>query len=454
MTTPRLKKLLTILLPACALLAAGMAWYATRIPASSFDDVNHVETPSAELLQHGEYLARLSDCIACHSTPSGKPFAGGMEMATPMGSIFATNITPDKTTGIGEYSLADFDRALRKGVARDGHRLYPAMPYPSYAKLADEDVRALYAYFQHGVTPVTQPNKPGDIPWPLNMRWPLAFWNGIFTDSSPYQAQPSRDALWNRGAYIVQGPGHCGSCHTPRGYAMHETGLDDGNPQYLSGALLDGWYAPSLRGDMNTGLGRWSEPEIAQFLRTGRNKHAVVFGSMTDAFNNSTQFMTDDDLRAVSHYLKSLPGDPKKDGLPWQYDPSTHQSLTINQRLSIPGAQTFMSKCSACHGQDGRGQGQWIPPLAGSASSLSKINASSINITLNGSSRVVADGIPDVYRMPPFRNQLSDQEIADVLSFIRTSWGNQGGNVTAPEVKALRERTNPASSNVIILQMR
>lgn len=458
MTKLRYKNVLAILLLVCLVVgggvAAGVAWFVTRTPPSPFDGVASTETASAELIRRGEYVARLGDCVACHSTPNSKPFAGGLEMATPMGSIFATNITPDKETGIGNYSLADFDRALRHGVARDGHRLYPAMPYPSYAKLSNDDVRALYAYFLHEVRPVKQENKPSEIPWPLSLRWPLALWNGVFTDPRPYQSQNSDDMLWSRGAYIVEGAGHCGSCHTPRGPAMNEKALDGSHPLYLSGALLDGWYAPSLRGDANTGLGRWSEDDIVRFLKTGRNKHAVVFGSMAEAFNNSTQFMVDDDLKAVARYLKSLPGDRKRDGDPWQYDATAIEALGPGQRLRVPGAQTFAAKCSACHGQDGRGQGQWIPPLAGSASSMARENASSINVTLNGSGRVVANGVPDAYRMPPFRNQLSDQEMADVLTFVRTSWGNRGGAVKAEEVKDLRERTDPASSNVIVLQMR
>ncbi|MFJ3054441.1 c-type cytochrome [Herbaspirillum sp. NPDC087042] len=453
MTISRSKKAVAIFL-LCLVVAVGVATFVKRTPPSPFDVPSPAGGTSGDLIRKGEYLARLSDCVACHSTPKGKPFSGGLEMATPLGVIFATNITPDVETGIGRYSLADFDRALRHGVAHDGRRLYPAMPYPSYAKLNDEDVQALYAYFMHDVSAVNQKNKESDIPWPLNMRWPLALWNTVFTDSQPYQPQPSRDALWNRGAYLVEGAGHCGSCHTPRGVAMNEKGLDGGHPLYLSGALLDGWYAPSLRGDRNIGIGRWSEAEIVQFLKTGRNNHAVVFGSMADAFNNSTQFMSNEDLSAIARYLKSLPGDPKRDGDPWQYDASTNAFLTAERRLSIRGAQTFMAKCSACHGADGRGQGQWIPPLAGSASSMAKEDASSINVTLNGSARVVADGVADGYRMPPFRNQLSDAEIADVLSFVRTAWGNKGGEVKSEDVKKLRDRTNPASSNPIVLQMR
>jgi len=454
MTKSCIKNTLAILLSASIVVAACIAWFASRTPASPFDGVADTGRPPAELIRYGEYVARLGDCVACHSTPSSAPFSGGLEMATPMGAIFATNITPDGATGIGAYTLADFDRALRHGVARDGHRLYPAMPYPSYSKLADDDVRALYAYFMHSVQPVRQANKRSDIPWPLNMRWPLVLWDAVFTEPGAYQSKASADSQWNRGAYLVQGLGHCGSCHTPRGVAMNERALDERSELYLAGADLDGWYAPSLRGDTNTGLGRWSEDDVFRFLRTGRNPHAVVFGSMADVFNNSTQYMTDDDLHAIARYLKSLSGNPERDSVPRQYDAAANDRLVLDHRMKVPGAQTFMAKCSACHGIDGRGQGQWIPPLAGAASLMADTPVSSINVTLNGSGRIVVRGVPDAYRMPPFRQQLSDQEIADLLTFVRASWGNRGRAVNVDEVKHLRERTTPASSNVIVLQMR
>ncbi|QXI14541.1 c-type cytochrome [Pseudomonas zeae] len=434
----------------CLVAAGLLAWYVTHEPVSRLE--NHqiaVADIDPALVARGEYVARLSDCVACHSVPGGAPFAGGLEMATPLGSIHATNITPDTETGIGHYSLADFDRAVRHGVAPDRRRLYPAMPYPSYAKLSDDDVRALYAFFMKGVAPVKQANIPSAIPFPLNLRWPIALWNGVFVDAEPYVAKPSQDEQWNRGAYLVQGAGHCGSCHTPRGLAFNEKALDEAGKPYLAGALLDGWYAPSLRDDHNTGLGRWSEPEIVQFLKTGRNKHAVVYGSMTEAFNNSTQFMSDDDLTAIAHYLKSLPGDRQRDGEPWQY-----QAVSAAQRLDSPGAHTYVTRCASCHGLDGKGQSEWMPPLAGATSALAKESASAINITLNGSQRVVAAGVPDAYRMPAFREQLSDQQIAEVLTFMRSTWGNQSTAVDAQTVGKLREHTDPASSSPIILQMR
>ena len=431
---------------ACLVAAGLLAWYATRQPASPFAQEQAASVDPSQV-SRGEYVARLSDCVACHSLAGKTPFAGGLEMATPLGTIHATNITPDHDTGIGAYSLADFDRAVRHGVAPGGRRLYPAMPYPSYAKLSDDDIRALYTFFMHGVQPAKQPNIPSDIPWPLNLRWPIALWNGVFAPTATYAAKPSQDALWNRGAYIVQGPGHCGSCHTPRGLAFNEKALDESGAPFLAGALLDGWYAPSLRQDHNTGLARWSEPQIVQFLKTGRNLHAVVYGSMAEAFNNSTQFMQDEDLAAIARYLKSLPGDPRRDGTPWQYvNADTHQD--------IPGAHTYATRCASCHGLDGKGQPEWMPPLAGATSALAKENASAINITLNGSQRIITAGVPDAYRMPAFREQLSDEEIAQVLSYVRSTWGNHGDAVDAKAVGKLRGHTDPASSSPIILQMR
>jgi alcohol dehydrogenase (quinone), cytochrome c subunit len=424
-------------------------------PASPFEASSGESGAAAqELVQRGAYFARVSDCIACHSIPNKAPFSGGLAMQTPMGTIFATNITPDKQTGIGAYSLADFDRAVRRGVAKDGHRLYPAMPYPSYAKLKDEDVRALYAYFMNGVRPANVPNRPTTIPWPLNMRWPLALWNVAFAPSNTYEIKDAASAdrdMWNRGAYLVQSAGHCGACHTPRGVAMNEKGVDEGSTTFLAGAVIDGWFAPSLRGDANTGLGRWSDSDVYRFLKTGRNAHSVAFGSMTEVINNSTQFMTDDDLKAIAVYLKSLPGNPPKDGAPWHRTEQSRSLPVDGQRLSVTGAQTYYARCSSCHGADGAGKGDLIPPLAGSASALARDSSSQVNVTLNGAGRLVIGGVPDAYHMPAYRNQLSDKEVADVLNFVRQSWGNTGSPVKNEEVAALRAKTNPSNGTVVLL---
>jgi mono/diheme cytochrome c family protein len=372
-------------------------------------------------------------------------------MGSPLGIIYATNITPDPKTGIGEYTLAEFDNAIRRGVAKDGHRLYPAMPYPSYAKMTDEDVRKLYDYFMFYVEPVEKPNPTSGIQFPLNQRWPLAFWNVLFSTEKVYEPDASQSAEWNRGAYIVQGAGHCGSCHTERGLAFNEVALDGSSSDFLAGAYLDGWHASNLRGDNRSGLGRWSEQDIVDLLKVGRNQHATVFGSMLEAFNNSTQFFTDEDLRAVAIYLKSLPA--VKDEPEYTYDPSTTAALQ-NGDLSKPGAAIYMQMCSSCHGMDGMGRATLHPPLAGNPTVLEDNPASIINILLNGAGRMVVNGVPDSYRMNPFRVLLRDEQIADVASFIRAEWGNNAPPVSSEDVAKLREDTDPSSDHVIVLQMR
>jgi alcohol dehydrogenase (quinone), cytochrome c subunit len=399
----------------------------------------------------GEYLARAGDCIACHSVPDGKPFAGGLRMGTPMGAIYTTNITPDKDTGIGDYSFDDFDRAVRRGVAKDGHRLYPAMPYPSYAKITDDDMRALYDFFMKEVPPVKQANKASEIPGYLSFRWPLAIWNMMFTESGAYVAKPDHNAAWNRGAYLVEGLGHCGACHTPRGWAFQEQALDDGRGSYLQGAELDAWSAPNLREDVRTGLGGWTQAEIASFLKTGHNAKGVAFGSMLDVVNNSTPYLSDDDLNGMAEYLKSLP--PVAAQTAPVYDEATTKLLASGSPQQ-PGATHYLGYCMTCHGVDGRGQSPYIPPLAGNPVVLDTDTHSLINLVLNGAQPLVVKGTPDAYRMPQYRAQLSDEEIAEVLSFVRGAWGNGAAAVTAAQVKALRPVTDPSSDQVIVLKMR
>jgi alcohol dehydrogenase (quinone), cytochrome c subunit len=280
----------------------------------------------------GEYLARAGDCVACHSVPGGMAFAGGLKMGSPLGAIYSTNITLDPETGIGSYSLQDFDRAVRRGIAKGGHRLYPAMPYPSYAKLTDADVAALYDFFMKQVPPVHQENLKNEIPTLLSFRWPLAIWDLVFTTSGSYVAKSDHDADWNRGAYLVQGLGHCGACHTPRGFAWQEKALDDSSPTYLSGALLDAWYASDLRGDIRTGLGTWSREDLADFLKAGHNRGETAFGSMIDVVNNSTPYLSDSDINAIATYLKSLP--------------ATLSMTTRQRRLCVPATQPSLARPS------------------------------------------------------------------------------------------------------------
>jgi alcohol dehydrogenase (quinone), cytochrome c subunit len=425
------------------LIAAALFVLGTSVPVNA--------QQAAAPQDKGEYLARAGDCVACHSVRGGKAFAGGLRMGTPMGAIYSTNITPDPETGIGNYSLEDFDRAVRSGVAKDGHRLYPAMPYPSYAKISDDDLKALYTFFMKEVPPVKQANKPNEIPWYLSARWPLALWSAIFAPKTGYAARQDREAAWNRGAYLVQGLGHCGACHTPRGWAFQEKALDDGSGAYLQGAELDAWFAPNLRGDVRTGLGDWSQDDIAAFLKTGHNDKGVVFGSMLDVINNSTPYLTDDDLHAMAVFLKSLPATAQQ--AKFAYDDTATKALQSG-KPQPRGAAIYLGSCASCHGIDGKGQAPFMPPLAGNAVVLDSDPSSLVNLVLNGADPIVVKGVPDAYRMPQFRVQLNDEEVAEVLSFVRGAWGNEAAAVTTEAVKTLRPVTDPSSDRVILLKMR
>lgn len=388
----------------------------------------------------GAYLARIGDCVSCHTASSGEPFAGGRRMPTPLGAIFTTNITPDRETGIGTWSLADFTRALRRGIARDGHHLYPAMPYPSYARVSDADIAALYRYFMTEVPAVRRVNRQPEIPWPLDRRWPLALWNALFLRDGIFQPRPDRDALWNHGAYLVEGLGHCGACHTPRGLGWNERGMEARDPLFLTGETLDYWSAPNLRGDPKTGLGAWSAADIVAFLKAGHGRRVAAYGAMRQVVGNSTRFIDDADLAAIATYLKSLtPADAGEH--PYRYDDTTRQRLAANPAAS-PGTVLYLGHCASCHGADGMGQPPRIPRLAGNPSVLGHDATSAIHVVLDGA------GPAEGSHMPGFRSILSDEQIAAVVSFIRQAWGNGADGIDPAAVSVVRVGTAPSPDRI------
>jgi mono/diheme cytochrome c family protein len=390
------------------------------------------------LVSQGEYLARAGDCVACHTAKGGKPFAGGLGMETPIGTVYSTNITPDPS-GIGGYSFEAFDQAVRHGVGKDGSSLYPAMPYPSYASVSDADMRALYAYFMQGVEPVAEPNKASDIPWPLSMRWPLAIWRGLFAPKVQAASPPAgNDPVINRGAYLVEGLGHCGACHTPRAITLQEKALNaaDGNAFLAGSAPLEGWIAKSLRGDHKDGLGGWSEGELVRFLKTGRSERSAVFGGMSDVVEHSMQYLSDADLTAIARYLKSLPASDPADQ-PHVYDRQAADALWKGND-SARGASVYIDNCAACHRTDGHGYARVFPALAGNPVLQGRDATSLIHIVLAGASVPATHSAPSTFTMPAFGWRLSDAEVADVVTFIRGSWGNQGAPVSAADVAGLR----------------
>lgn len=395
----------------------------------------------AQLVKRGEYLARAGDCIACHTAKNGKPFAGGLPMQTPIGVVYSSNITPDKQYGIGAYSLQDFDRAVRHGVSKDGYTLYPAMPYPSYAKVKPADIKALYAYFMSGVAPVAQANKATDIPWPLSMRWPLAAWRKAFAPDVVGDDTPVGNDPVARGRYLVEGLGHCGTCHTPRNVTLNEKSLSDDGSTFLSGAVIDNFLAKNLRGDNADGLGRWSEADIVAFLKGGRNAHSAAFGGMAEVVENSTQYLDDGDLTAIAKYLKTLkPAHP--DGKALVYDDTVAKALRRGD-ASSNGARVFLDNCAACHRTTGLGYKETFPQLALSSVVNTEDPTSLIHIVLRGAEMPWTHAAPTHYAMPGFQQRLQDQDIADVLTFVRSSWGNHAPAVTASQVAKLRDKLQP-----------
>ncbi|SAK78128.1 c-type cytochrome [Caballeronia ptereochthonis] len=395
-----------------------------------------------QLIERGRYLAQVGDCVACHTAKGGKPFAGGLGIASPIGTIYSSNITPDEKTGIGGYTLQAFDRAVRHGIAKDGSTLYPAMPYASYAKVEPSDVKALYAYFMNGVQPVSQANRATDIPWPLSMRWPLRFWRMIFAPAAVADGAPPPEGSAARGRYLVAGLGHCGECHTPRGVGLQMKTLSDADPLYLSGGVVDGYLAKSLRGDVKDGLGAWSEADIAAFLKSGRTGHAAAFGGMKDVVEDSTQHMSDADLTSIARYLKTLSPIRGPEGA---LRPDETVALELRAGTGAGnGALTYVDNCAACHRTSGAGYGGTFPKLGLNSVVNSDDPGSLITLVLKGGEMPWTKAAPTHYGMPGFADRLTDRDIADVLTFVRSSWGNRAPAVTAERVAKLRKALGAA----------
>ena len=395
---------------------------------------------SADVMR-GEYLSRAGDCISCHTQAGHGAYSGGRELKTPFGPIYSTNITPDPQDGIGAYSLKDFDRAVRHGVAKDGHHLYPAMPYPSFRRISDRDTADLYDYFMHGVQPVHETGTKTKLPFPFNMRWAMNIWNWLFKPHSDFKLNTGRDEAWNRGSYLVETLGHCGACHTSRGLAFQENGLTSSSRTFLAGGTLEYWHAPSLRGNSRRGLAGWSEADIAQYLKTGHARNFTAFGTMAEAVEVSTQYLTDSDRTAIAHYLKSLPAA----GLPIVPAPND-----TARQAEWPGAGVYASGCAGCHGTTGQGR-PGVPALAGNPAIQASDPASVIHILLKGSKSPMTQYGPQIETMPGFEPRLSDREIAEVATFVRQSWGNRAPAVDERTVRGQRHALK-ADAPIILSQ--
>jgi mono/diheme cytochrome c family protein len=377
--------------------------------------------PSAEIIAHGKALTEAGDCASCHTADPQKPFAGGKRIDTPFGAIYSPNLTPDLDTGIGRWSDQDFWRALRLGVAPDGSRYYPAFPYANFTKLTRDDITAIRAYLET-LTPLPNKAPPPQLRFPLNFRVVMRGWNFLFFRPGIFEPDQNKSAEWNRGGYLVEGVAHCGACHTPKNLL----GADKRGQKYGGGAV-GGWFAPRLDSAERSGLKSWSADDIVEYLGSGRNGRSHADGLMAEVVVNSTSKMSDRDIRAIAVYLKDLPAGAPEPAV----SPPPPAQMTGGEKL-------YKGACVACHEIDGSGAPRIYPPLPGNANLQSADPLSTLRIILDGAETVTTPRAPNKGSMPAYAAKLSDQEIADVATYIRNSWGNAAPAVTPGQVKNAR----------------
>src|ERR1700743_2198771 len=379
--------------------------------------------PSEETVEHGKALVEAGDCASCHTADPAKPFAGGKRIDTPFGAIYSPNLTPDKNSGIGLWSDQDFRRALREGIAPNGSRYYPAFPYPYFTKLTRDDIQAIRAYLAT-LQPVQNSAPPPALRFPLNFRVVMRGWDWLFFKPGILQPDQQKSTEWNRGRYLVEGPGHCGACHTPK----NVFGADRLSRPF-SGGLVGDPFAPRLDEAPRSGLKSWSEDDVVEYLQRGRNGRSHAGGLMAEVVTNSTSLMRDSDVRAIAVFLKDLP--------PGEREPNV---LPPPEAQMADGQKVYRGACIACHEVDGSGAPRIYPPLPGNANLQSAIAASTLRIILQGAQTLTTPRAPNPGSMPAYAAKLSDQQIADVATYIRNSWGNSASAVTAAQVAKARSK--------------
>jgi mono/diheme cytochrome c family protein len=405
---------------ASMIVAAGVIAVAgtqTNESGTSLDPQNFTQ------IERGRYLTLAGDCASCHTVSgSGHPFAGGRPIETPFGVVIAANITPDRETGIGAWSDELFLSAMREGKGHGGSLLYPAMPYPYYAKVTERDALDIRAYL-NTVAPVRNRVVSDRLPFPLSIRQGMAAWNALYFKSGEFKPDPAKSPEWNRGAYLVECLGHCGACHTPKSIL----GGDD-DTHALEGYALQGWFAPNITNDSERGLGGWSVADIASYLKTGHNPATASTGIMGEEILLSSSQMTDADLTAIAVYLKSLPGET---GV-------APAAASASDPPMAAGGAIYADECSACHGPDGKGVPYLFPSLAGSPNVRSADPTSLIRVLIEGARSVATAGEPTGPGMPSFAWKLNDDQAAAVLTYIRKSWGSSAPPVDPHQVSQVR----------------
>lgn len=443
-----MKKLIGIVVAVVVLVALGFAgWlYLGRDPTSfaggptvalaDYQSANITGVPaelaSADVIKRGEYLIHAADCQACHTAPGGAPFAGGFAFNMPFGTIYSTNITPDKETGIGNYTDAQFLAAVHKGIRADGANLYPAMPYTSYTYMTDADALAIKAYL-FTLSPVSAPARQNNLSWPFNQRSLLAAWNVMFNEDQRFRPRSGQSQEWNRGAYLAEAMGHCGECHTPRNPAFALNNHDK-----FAGAVTAGWHAFNITADKNSGLGDWSDEDVYRYLSTGHAEgHGGAAGPMGEAADDSLSYLAAGDTRALVTYLRSIPAHasnlPRIVATP---APASHEE-GVAANMDPRGEKIFAGACASCHAWTG------VSPVTGFATltgvrAVNDPTATNVAQTvINGVNRTTAEG--SIF-MPAFGEGYSDDDIAAVANYVTARFGAEGAHLTGKDVADLRKQ--------------
>jgi mono/diheme cytochrome c family protein len=421
----RVGSLLALLVLVAVALGTAVAWLNVRGEVAVRPGPE-TTPPDPALVARGEYLTRAGDCIGCHTERGGAPYAGGRAIETPFGNVLSPNLTPHVRTGLGAWSADEFWRALHHGRSKDGRLLYPAFPYPNYTRVSRADADAMFAYLR-SLPAVDRENRPHALRFPVSSPLALAVWRALYFRAASHVDDPSRSAGWNRGAYLVEGLGHCNACHSARN-ALGATR----NALDLQGGLIpvQNWYAPSLASPHEAGVAAWPRGEVTRLLKTGIAAQGFVMGPMSEVVQNGTQHLDDADLDAMAEYLQALPP-PPDDASPAAPGASTAR-----------GAALYGDHCAACHGERGEGVPNAYPALAGSRAVTMRSPANLVHVVLEGGYPPTTRGNPRPFGMPPFATVLQDADVAEVLTYLRASWGNRGAPVSPLDVARARAGTS------------
>ena len=429
-------------------LAAALLWF---LNTRDEPDVNApvVTVPAdSTLVQRGAYLARAGNCQSCHTARGGEPYAGGRGIDTPFGTIYTSNLTPDEANGIGSWSPTHFWRAMHNGRSKNGRLLYPAFPYNNFTLITRDDSDALLVYLK-SLKPVSQPTQPNTLRFPYSTQAALAVWRALYFSPGVYQSDSKKNAAWNRGAYLVNGLGHCSACHTARNGMGASQGAD------LAGGLIpvQNWYAPSLSAPHEAGVADWEPQDIVNLLKNGVSSRALVNGPMTAVVQDGTQHLSIEDLNAMAQFLKELPdpatANPAAQNIAVMAMAPSDNAAKPSTPVVARGAKLYDEQCAKCHGDDGKGQPKGTfnayPALAGNRAVLMPQTVNLVQIVLNGGFAPATVGNPRPFGMPPFVLVLDDSDVAAVLTHIRGSWGNHASAVSALEVNRIRASSGSGS---------